>query len=68
MAKKKAFMSRNELVDVNKDFDKVIKKAEEELMKLPGVVAVGVGLKEVKGEVQPELCFKITVQRKKESD
>jgi len=66
MAKKKPFMSRNELVDLNKDFDKVIKKAEEELMKLPGVVAVGVGLKEVKGEVQPELCFKVTVQKKKE--
>ena len=66
MAKKKAFMSRNELVDLNKDFDKVIKKAEEELMKLPGVVAVGVGLKEVKGEVLPELCFKVTVRKKKE--
>jgi hypothetical protein len=66
MARKKVFMSRNELVDLNKEFDKVIKKAEGELMRLPGVVAVGVGLKEVKGEVQPELCFKVTVRRKKE--
>ena len=66
MAKKDTYIPRNELVDINKEFDKVRKKAEEELMKLPGVVAVGVGLKDIKGELQRELCFKVTVQKKKE--
>ena len=65
MAKKDTYIPRNELVDINKEFDKVREKAEKELMKLPGVIAVGVGLKDVKGEVQRELCFKVTVQKKK---
>jgi len=49
---------------MNKDFNKVRKKAEKELMKIPGVVAVGVGLKETKGKMKRELCFKVTVTRK----
>jgi hypothetical protein len=65
MPKKDTYIPRNELVDINKEFDKVREKAEKELMKLPGVIAVGVGLKDVKGEVQRELCFKVTVQKKK---
>ena len=67
MAKKDTYIPRNELVDINKEFDKVKEKAQEELMKLPNVVAVGVGLKEVKGELKRELCFKVTV-KKKEGD
>lgn len=50
---------------MNQEFDKVRKKAEQELMAIPGVIAVGVGLKEVKGDLKRELCFKVTVQRKK---
>ncbi len=65
MAKKDTYIPRNELVDMNKEFDMVREKAEKELMKLPGVIAVGVGLKDVKGEFQRELCFKVTVQKKK---
>jgi hypothetical protein len=68
MATKDTYIPRNELIDLNKEFDRVRKQAEEELMKLPGVVAVGVGLKQVKGEMQGELCFKVTVSKKKEED
>ena len=35
-----------------------------ELLKINGVLAVGVGLKEVKGEVQRQPCFKVTVRKK----
>ncbi len=66
MAKKDTYIPRNELIDMNKELDRVRKQAEDELMKFPGVVAVGVGLKEVKGEIQRELCFKVTVKKKKE--
>jgi hypothetical protein len=66
MAKKDTYIPRNELIDLNKELDKVKRQAEEELMKLPGVIAVGVGLKDVKGEIQRELCFKVTVKKKKE--
>src|SRR5690606_10597701 len=46
-------------------FNKVRRQAEEALMKIPGVVAGGVGLKEVKGEIQRQPCFKVTVKVKK---
>ncbi|WP_221392467.1 S1 family peptidase [Dyadobacter sp. NIV53] len=62
---KDTYIPRNEVVDINKEFNKVRKQAEEELMKLPGVIAVGVGLKEVKGEIQRQPCFKVKVDRKK---
>ncbi len=62
---KDTYIPRNEVVDMNKEFNKVRQKAEEELMKFPGVVAVGVGLKEVKGIMQRQLCFKVTVEKKK---
>jgi len=64
---KDTYIPRNELLDITKEFDKVRKKAEAELMKLPGVVGVGVGLKQVKGEMQRELCFKVTVKKKEEN-
>ncbi len=62
---KDTYIPRDEVVDMNKEFDKVRKKAEKELLALPGVVAVGVGLKEIKGEMQRELCFKVKVKSKK---
>ena len=65
MVKKDTYIPRNELVDMNNEINKVRQQAREELMKLPGVLAVGVGLKEVKGEMKRELCFKITVDKKR---
>ena len=62
---KDTYIPRNELVDMNKEINQVRQKAKEELIKLPGVLAVGVGLKEVKGELQRELCFKVTVDKKR---
>lgn len=49
---------------MHRAFNEVRAKATEELMAIPGVVAVGVGLKQVKGEMQRELCFKVTVEKK----
>ena len=63
---KDTYIPRDEVVAMNKECDKVRKKAEKELMALPGVLAVGVGLKERKGEIQRELCFKITVEKKRD--
>lgn len=63
---KDTYIPREELVEIHKEFNKVREKAEKELMKIPGVIAVGVGLKETKGEVLKELCFKVTVEKKKE--
>lgn len=62
---KDTYIPRNEVVDMNKEFNKVRREAEEALLGIPGVKAVGVGLKEVKGEAQPELCFKVTVDKKR---
>ncbi|MCC7523329.1 MAG: hypothetical protein IT250_00825 [Chitinophagaceae bacterium] len=62
---KDTYIPRDEVVDINNEFNKVRKQAEEELMKIPGVMAVGVGLKEVKGEHQRIPCFKVTVKEKK---
>ena len=62
---KDTYIPRNEVVDINKAFNKVRRQAEEALMKIPGVVAVGVGLKEVKGEMNRIPCFKVTVNTKK---
>ena len=62
---KNTYIPRDEVVDINKEFNKVRKQAEKELMKLPGVVAVGVGLKEIKGEIHRQPCFKVKVERKK---
>lgn len=62
---KDTYIPRNEALDINKAFNKVRKQAEEELMKLPGVVAVGVGLKEIGGEINRIPCFKVTVELKK---
>jgi hypothetical protein len=63
---KDTYIPRSEVVDINRAFDKVRKQAEEVLMKIPGVVAVGVGLKEVKGEHERIPCFKVTVSAKRD--
>jgi hypothetical protein len=63
---KDTYIPRDEVVEMHKEFNKVREKVEKELMAIPGVLAVGVGLKETKGEIRRELCFKITVDKKKE--
>ncbi len=62
---KDTYIPRDEVVEIHRVFDKVRGTVEKELMKLPGVMAVGVGLKEIKGEVHRQPCFKITVEKKK---
>ena len=62
---KDTYIPRDEVVDINKEFNKVRQQAEEALMKIPGVIAVGVGLKEVKGRIERVPCFKVTVTEKK---
>ncbi len=62
---KNTYIPRDEIVDMHKEFNKVRKKVEKELLKIHGVLAVGVGLREKKGEIQRELCFKVTVEKKK---
>lgn len=39
--------------------------AETELMKIPGVVGVGIGLKEMGGELTDQICFRVYVSEKK---
>jgi hypothetical protein len=63
---KDTYIPREELLEMHKEFNKVRKNAEKELLTIPGVLSVGVGLKEIKGEIQKELCFKVTVEKKKE--
>lgn len=62
------FIPRDELLDMNEEFNKVRAQVEKELMEIPGVLSVGVGLKEVKGQIQQKLCFKVTVERKKQKN
>ena len=62
---KDTYIPRDELLDIHKEFDKIRKQAEKELIVLPGVISVGVGLKEVKREMQRELCFKVTLKEKR---
>ena len=63
---KDTYIPRDEVVDMHKEFNKVRKKVEKELMEIPGVLAIGVGLKETNSELRRELCFKVTVEKKKE--
>lgn len=45
---------------------KVHPDAVEEMKKIPGVVGVGIGLKETAGEITEEIVFKVYVKEKKE--
>ena len=62
---KETFIPREELIKKNEEINKVREQATKKLMKVPGVVAVGVGLKEVKGKLKKEICFKVKVNKKK---
>jgi hypothetical protein len=58
------YIPRHELIDMNAEINAVRAQVKEHLMSFPGVLAVGVGLKKVKGSYKRQLCFKITVAEK----
>jgi hypothetical protein len=41
--------------------------ATAELMQIPGVVGVGIGLKEIGGELTDQICFRVYVWEKKDA-
>src|ERR1044071_4128903 len=42
--------------------------AKAELEKIPGVIGVGIGLKQIGGELTDQICFRVYVQAKKEAE
>lgn len=48
-----------------KEIQAVLRRHEEELMAIPGVIAVGVGLRKRAGQITNELALVITVLQKK---
>jgi len=48
-----------------KEIVRIKQRAEEELLKIPGVHAVGIGAKDVAGKPTGEICIKVFVVRKK---
>jgi|GEM_PF-796131 len=62
---KNTYIPRDELIDMNEELNKVRDKAVKELMKYPGVVSAGLGMVITNGELQRELCFRVSVVKKK---
>lgn len=58
-------MTREEIIARTEQIKQLHKKAEKILLKLPGVVGVGIGVKEVNNELTEELSFRVYVERKK---
>lgn len=58
------YIPRHELIGMNAEINAVRAQVKEHLLSFPGVLAVGAGLKQVKGEYKRKLCFKITVAEK----
>ncbi len=65
--KKDTYIPRDECVDLNAELGKSLKEVEDAILAHPNVLSVGLGMKKSKGTLQRELCFKITVDRKKEA-
>src|SRR5438046_1144717 len=42
--------------------------AKAELMKIPGVIGVGIGLKQVDGKMTDQICFRVYVHAKKSAE
>ena len=57
--------SRQVLIEEQEKLLRLYREAEWRLMKLPGVVGVGVGAKEVGGRITEEFAFRVYVDRKK---
>ncbi len=58
-------MTRDEIIARTEQLKQLHQEAEKILMKLPGVVGVGIGVKEVDNEITQELAFRVYVERKK---
>jgi len=57
--------SRQECLEKQNKLLERREKVEQQLLRIPGVVCVGVGLKEVKDKLSDNICFRIYVKKKK---
>lgn len=57
---------RDEILRQSARLDEVRGEIIAELMKIPGVIAVSDGVKRVKGSLVPEICIKVTVEKKRD--
>jgi hypothetical protein len=62
---KDTYIPRNELVDINAEMNQHLEQVKAELMAIPGVVSVGLGMRQTKGEFLREICYVVTVAQKK---
>ena len=60
--------SRDEYVAEQQRYAEAYERIRAELVQLPGVVDVGVGLKEVDGELTPQMAFRVYVEEKLPED
>jgi hypothetical protein len=58
-------MTRDELIARQERLQQLRPQAEEILLKIPGVIGVGIGLKETNNEITSEGAFRVYVDRKK---
>jgi hypothetical protein len=56
--------TREELIETQSRLQSLYAEVQEELMRLPGVVQVGIGMKEVGGLLTSEMVFRVYVQEK----
>jgi hypothetical protein len=57
-------MTRDEMLEQQTRLVQLAKVLESDLMKTPGVIGLGVGLRSVGGKTTDELCFRVYVERK----
>jgi hypothetical protein len=57
--------SKQELIEAQRRVEAVYADAKRDLMRIPGVVEVGIGIKEVAGELVGETVLRVYVERKK---
>ena len=58
-SREKRLSEQNKLLEMQEE-------AEKQLLKIPGVVSVAVGLREKDGKLTSEICYKVYVEKKKE--
>ncbi len=57
---------RDELIRRQREFEAVYEEVKAQLMQYPGVVGVGIGVKETGGEMTPQFAFRVYVEEKKD--
>ena len=57
--------SREELIQRQRELEQVYDAAKAELMKIPNVLGVGIGIKEKGDELTPDIAFRVYVTEKK---